>query len=79
VLHYKSGPFSVAEEISPFKEHGLINEALESIREKFRSREAEGLTWVADFQEAIGEAREQIKTASYLQVQRFLTALYKSH
>jgi len=77
VLYYKSGPFAVAEEIHPFKEHGLIKEALEAIHDKFRSREAEGPNWVADFQEAIGEVREQIKTASYLQVQRFLTALYR--
>lgn len=77
VLYYKSGPFAVAEEISPYKEHGLVREALESIRTKFRSRDAEGPVWAADFQEAIGEAREQIKTASYLQVQRFLTALYE--
>lgn len=75
VLYYKSGPFAVAEEIRPFKEHGLIKEALEKIHDKFRSREAEGPSWVADFQETIGEGREQVKTASYLQVQRFLTAL----
>lgn len=75
VLYYKSGPFAVAEEIRPFKDHGLIKEALDAIHDKFRSREAEGPNWVADFQEAIGEFREQIKTASYLQIQRFLTAL----
>jgi len=77
VLHYKSGPFSVAEEISPFKEHGLVKEALNSIREKFRSREAEGPSWVAEFFEIGDEAAEQIKTQAYLQVQRFLTALYE--
>jgi len=77
VLYYKSGPYTVAEEIRPFKEHGLIKEAIEVIHDKFRSREAEGPNWVADFQEAIGELREQIKTQAYLQVQRFLTALYE--
>jgi len=77
VLYYKSGPYTVAEEIRPFKEHGLIKEAIESIHDKFRSREAEGPGWVADFQEAVGELREQIKTQAYLQVQRFLTALYE--
>ncbi|HAZ29839.1 TPA: hypothetical protein DCY43_03820 [candidate division WWE3 bacterium] len=77
VLYYKSGPYIVAEEIRPFKEHGLIKEAIESIHDKFRSREAEGPSWVADFQEAAGELREQVKTQAYLQVQRFLTALYE--
>ena len=77
VLYYKSGPYTVAEEIRPFREHGLIKEAIEAIHDKFRSREAEGPNWVADFQEVIGEVREQIKTQTYLQVQRFLTALYE--
>lgn len=77
VLYYKSGPYTVAEEIRPFREHGLIKKAIETIHDKFRSREAEGPSWVADFQEAAGELREQIKTQAYLQVQRFLTALYE--
>ena len=78
ILYYKSGPFAVAEEIQPFITHGLVKEAIESIHDKFRSREAEGPNWVADFQEAVGELREQVKTQAYLQVQRFLTALYES-
>ena len=77
VLYYKSGPYTVADEIRPFREHGLIKEAIELIHDKFRSREAEGPGWVADFQEAVGELRERIKTQAYLQVQRFLTALYE--
>lgn len=77
ILYYKSGPLAVAEEIRPFISHGLVKEALEAIHDKFRSREAEGPSWVADFQEAAGDVREQIKTQAYLQVQRFLTALYE--
>lgn len=42
ILYYKSGPLAVAEEIRLFIKRGLIKEALKSIREKFRSREAEG-------------------------------------
>ena len=77
VLYYKSGPFAVAEEIRPFIDHGLVKEAIESIHEKFRSREAEGPSWVADFMEAADELGEQIRTQAYLQIQRFLTALYE--
>ncbi|MBU1885331.1 nucleotidyltransferase domain-containing protein [Patescibacteria group bacterium] len=77
ILYYKSGPLAVAKEVRPFIDHGLVKEALESIHEKFRSREAEGPSWVADFLEATDELREQIKTQAYLQVQRFLTALYE--
>lgn len=77
VLYYKTGPFAVAEELRPFITHSLIKEAIESIHEKFRSREAEGPSWVAEFFEAAGEIAEQIKTQSYLQVQKFLTALYE--
>ena len=61
--------------MGPYIGNGLIKEALEAIDTKFRSREAEVPNWVADFQEAIGEVREQIKTQSYLQMRRFLTAL----
>jgi len=75
ILYYKSGPLAVAEEMRPYIGNGLIKEALEAIDTKFRSREAEVPNWVADFQEAIGEVREQIKTQSYLQMRRFLTAL----
>lgn len=77
ILYYKKGPFSVADEVRPFIEHGLVKEALNAIRDKFRSQEAEGPTWFADFQEAIGDVREQLKTQAYLQVQRFLLALYE--
>lgn len=77
ILYYKSGPLTVANEIRPFKDNRLVKEAIEAIHDKFRSREAEGPNWAADFQEAAGEIREQIKTQSYLQVQRFLTALYE--
>ena len=77
VLYYKDGPISVADEVRPYMENGLVKESLDFIREKFRSREAEGPTWFADFQESIGEAREQFKTQAYLEVQRFLLALYE--
>ncbi len=75
LLYYKQGPLAVAKELRPFRDQGLVKEALSLIREKFRSREAEGPTWTADFQEAVGELREQLKTQAYLQVQRFLRAL----
>lgn len=77
ILYYKNGPLSVADEIRPVIEHGLVKEALNAIRDRFRSQEAEGPTWFADFQEAIGDVREQLKTQAYLQVQRFLLALYE--
>ncbi len=75
LLYYKNGPLAVAEEIRPFQEHGLVKEALQAMREKFRSPESEGPTWTADFQEAQGEIRDQVKTQAYLQMQRFLRAL----
>jgi hypothetical protein len=78
LLYYKNGPLAVAEEIRPFQEHGLVKEALEAMREKFRSPESEGPTWTADFQEARGERREQVKTQAYLQMQRFLQVLSNS-
>jgi len=78
LLYYKHGPLAVAEEMRPFQQHGLVKEALQAMREKFRSPESEGPTWTADFQEAQGEIREQVKMQAYLQMQRFLQALSNS-
>lgn len=75
ILHYKDGPLSVAEEIKPYASNTLVKEALDSIHDKFRSRDAEGPSWVADFEGAEGEQREQIKTQVYLEVKRFLDAI----
>lgn len=77
ILHYKDGAASVAEELKPHTGHGLVKESIAAIQDKFRSREAEGPSWVADFFELSGEPREQILTQAYLEVQRFLIGLFE--
>jgi len=77
VLYYKSGPEAVAQEISPFISNGLTKEAINSIRTKFKSSNSEGPSWVADFVEATGEFREQVRTQSYFKIKLFLDTLSK--
>lgn len=77
ILYYKEGVVSVADEIRPFKGNGLVKESLDAISKKFRHRDAEGPAWVADFEGAEGELREQIKTESYLQMKRFLDLVHR--
>lgn len=75
VRYYKDGAQSVASEIKPLKDEPLVHEALESIREKFRTQNAEGPNWVADFQGLTGAAREQAKTEAFLQLQQLIELL----
>jgi hypothetical protein len=77
VQYYKNGAESVAEEIKPYKENKLVQEALTAIQEKFRSQNAEGPNWVADFQEVADEERERLKTGVYLQIRKLLDLLKK--
>jgi hypothetical protein len=75
VSYYKEGPSSVAAEIQTYKDKPLVREAIESIREKFRSQNAEGPNWVADFEELEGDAREPVKTEAYQRMQQLLKLL----
>ena len=77
VQYYKNGAESVAEEIKPYKGNKLVQESLTAIQEKFRSQNAEGPNWVADFQEVADEERERLKTEAYLQIKHFLDLLEK--
>jgi hypothetical protein len=77
VQYYKNGTESVAEEIKPYKGNKLVQESLIAIQEKFRSQNAEGPNWVADFQEVADDERERLKTVAYLQIKKFLDLLKK--
>jgi len=77
VRYYKTGAKSVAEEIKPYKENKLVQQALMAIQEKFRSQNAEGPNWVAEFQELTGDERERTKTEAYVVMKEFLDLLGK--
>lgn len=77
IAHYKDGPVIVAKEVQPYLKNPLVREGIEGIANKFRSREAEGPAWVADFEMVEEAAKEQLITDSYMQAQRFLLALYE--
>lgn len=75
IAYHKGGSVAVAKEIRPHLTNKLVKEGIAGIENKFRSREAEGPAWVADFEMVEGEAREQLITDSYMQVKRFLDVL----
>lgn len=81
ISHYKDGFRSAAETLKPHRKNKLVNEGLESIREKFRTKDSIGPQWVADFlvggREASSEERQRLVTDSYMQVNEFLTLLSK--
>lgn len=71
--HYPGGPEVIAELIAPHTEHGLVQEALSHLDEKFASPGHVGPTHVADFDRIEGEeAREQRKRDAYERVQYVL-------
>ena len=57
----------------------LVNEGIEKIREKFKTKNSTGPQWVADFlvggREFSSEERERIVTDSYMQINEFLSLL----
>jgi len=81
ISHYKDGFTSSAETIRPYRKNRLVNEGLENIREKFKTKDSTGPQWVADFlvggREGSSEERERLVTDSYMQVNEFLTLLSK--
>ncbi|MCK4325258.1 hypothetical protein KAW55_00710 [bacterium] len=81
VSHFKDGFRSAAETIRPHRKNRLVNESIENIQEKFKTKDSIGPQWVADFlagsREASKEERERIATDSYMQVNEFLSLLLK--
>jgi hypothetical protein len=75
IAYYKGGSVAVAKEVKPHLTNKLVKEGIAGIEKKFRSREAEGPAWVADFEMAEGDAREQLITDAHMQVNRFLEFL----
>lgn len=75
VRYYKNGADSVAEEIKPYMHNTLVKEALESMKEHFKTRTSMGPMAVADFLQETGEAREETLTQAHLQIQRLLKLL----
>ena len=81
ISHYKDGFRSAADVIKPYRKNKLVNEGLESIREKFKTKNSIGPQWVADFlvgdREASSEERQRLVIDSYMQVNEFLTLVSK--
>lgn len=79
VSHYKDGPRAVSEAVRPFIKNKLAKEGIEKIREKFKSKDSIGPSWVADFltgdRMVSAEERNRIVTDAYMRVNEFLTQL----
>jgi hypothetical protein len=75
VMHYKNGAASIAEEMRPYLNNGLVQEALQTIKTNFASTTSEGPTFVADFLHETGVAREALQAEAYAEVRRLLELL----
>lgn len=81
VSHYKDGPKDVSYVVRPFIKNSLVKEGIEKIREKFKSKDSIGPSWVADFltggRMVSTEERDRIITDAYMRVNEFLRHLGK--
>jgi len=74
--HYEGGPKKVAEEVRGFVDETVVAEALEEIREKFRSARSEGPFQVAYFLAPEDERlRERIQGEAYAVLRMFFDEL----
>jgi hypothetical protein len=78
IRHYKDGPKSVAEKISPFLKDETIKEAIDNIKDKFEKIDSAGPSWVAKFlypAKENGEARKRIQAEAYVTFREFFEQL----
>lgn len=74
--YYKEGPVSVAEEIRPKREIDIVKRGLNAIRNRFRSPEAEGPSWVVNFMAIVDEKeKEEMRRRSFMVVNETLKNL----
>jgi len=71
--YYKDGPVSVAKEVKPKKEIDIVRRGLKAIRDRFRSSEAEGPSWVVKFMAIRDEKeKEEVRQRSFMVVNEML-------
>ena len=76
IAHCLESPSAVAKIIKPFMKEPLMQKSMESIRTKFRSINAEGPSWVANFiQPTDPMAKQRLSAEAYVKVSEFLDAL----
>jgi hypothetical protein len=74
--YYKGGPKKVAEEVRSFIDEPVVAEALEEIRDKFRTVRSEGPFQVAYFLASEDERlRERIQGEAYAVLSTFFNAM----
>jgi len=73
--NYHGGVDALAEQFQPHLEHGLVQEGLTKIADKFASVDAIGPKHVADFDEMVGEERELCIRDAYERVNTLLDRL----
>jgi hypothetical protein len=76
VANYKNGPKDAASEVKPHLSNILINEGSKNIASRFRSINAEGPSWVANFLHPHNEeARKRDIADAYMNVNEFISLL----
>lgn len=77
LYHHEEGVQGIADALRPIADHGLVQEALDILREQFASPESIGPEHVADFDELNDEQREVRKRDAYERVQMLISKLEK--
>ena len=76
IRHYPGGIDALVQDITPLSEHGLVQEALATLAEKFSSPSAIGPTQVANFDEIDDvEAREFIQRDAFEKINYIVNRL----
>lgn len=76
VRNYPGGTRALADEFRPHLKHNIVQEGLEHIANAFRSIDAPGPVWVANFEEtASADEREMLRRGAFEVVNEFLRQL----
>ena len=74
--YYEEGPVSVAREIKPNKDIGVVKKGLDAIKQRFRDINAEGPSWIVNFLAiANDKEKEDFKQRSFTVVNEMLKSL----
>jgi len=73
--HCLDSPTAVAENVRPHLGDNIMNDGIESIKQKFENIRAAGPSWTAIFQSLDPEVKKREQAAAFVTVEEFLEAL----
>jgi len=75
VAYYDGGPLAAAQTVKPYRDVGLVREALSVVEEKFQSIRSLGPTGVASFLSTDPAERERLMADAYVALRAFIEAV----